>query len=334
MYQDEYRHRQPLAHPTCFDPQTGEVLPDLPASGTGSTIDLSRRRIVPALQDLNELYGGVRLPSMAAPEEPVVRHYEAVREEDRIAHGFSRLELVRVQQVLRRHLPDLPADILDVGGATGVHARWLAEDGYRVRIVDITPRHVERANAELGEVGVVAEVGDARHLLAADASVDAVLLLGPLYHLTERGERIAALREAARVTRPRGVVAIAAISRFASLFDGLCRRFLFEPGFFEVVAQDLVTGQHRNPSQRPDWFTTAFFHHPYQLAEEVSEAGLITQELVGVEGLAAYLPQLWDTWESAANQERILWAAQSIESEPTLLGLSPHLLLIATVPGR
>lgn len=56
--------------------------------------------------------------------------------------------------------------------------------------------------------------------------------------------------------------------------------------------------------------------------------------MVGVEGLAAYLPQLWDTWESAANQERILWAAQSIESEPTLLGLSPHLLLIATVPGR
>jgi ubiquinone/menaquinone biosynthesis C-methylase UbiE len=271
---------------------------------------------------------------MAELDDAVVRHYEAVREQDRIAHGFSRLELVRVQQVLRRHLPDPPADILDVGGGTGVHARWLAEDGYRVRIVDITPQHVERANAELGEVGVVAEVGDARHLAAADASFDAVLLFGPLYHLTEHRERISALREAARVTRPGGVVAIAAISRFASLFDGLSRRFLFDPDFFDVVQQDLATGQHRNPEDRPHWFTTAFFHHPNQLEQEATEAGLTTKELVGVEGLAAYLPQLSDAWQNTANRELILWAAQSIESEPTLLGLSPHLLLMATTASR
>lgn len=271
---------------------------------------------------------------MAELDDAVVRHYEAVREQDRIAHGFSRLELVRVQQVLRRHLPDPPADILDVGGGTGVHARWLAEDGYRVRIVDITPQHVERANAELGEVGVVAEVGDARHLAAADASFDAVLLFGPLYHLTEHRERISALREAARVTRPGGVVAIAAISRFASLFDGLSRRFLFDPDFFDVVQQDLATGQHRNPEDRPHWFTTAFFHHPNQLEQEATEAGLTTKELVGVEGLAAYLPQLSDAWQNRANRELILWAAQSIESEPTLLGLSPHLLLMATTASR
>ncbi|HZC73699.1 MAG TPA: methyltransferase domain-containing protein [Jatrophihabitans sp.] len=270
---------------------------------------------------------------MAELDDEVVRHYEAVREEDRIVHGFARLELVRVQQILRRHLPDPPADILDVGGATGVHARWLADDGYRVRIVDLTPRHVEQANAELGELGVVAEVGDARHLAAADDSFDAALLFGPLYHLTEHGERITALREAARVTRPGGIVAIAAINRFASLFDGLCRRFLLEPDFLDVVTQDLATGQHRNPEQRPHWFTTAFFHHPHELEEEVTEAGLTTRELVGVEGLAAYLPQLSDSWENADSRDVILWAAQTIEAEPTLLGLSPHLLLIATAPA-
>jgi 2-polyprenyl-3-methyl-5-hydroxy-6-metoxy-1,4-benzoquinol methylase len=113
-----------------------------------------------------------------------------VVKEDRIAHGFSQLELLRVQEVLRRHLPGPPARVLDVGGATGVHARWLAEDGYRVRIIDITPRHVDTANAELSGLGVVAEAGDARRLNGTDNSFDVVLMFGPLYHLPEHDDRI------------------------------------------------------------------------------------------------------------------------------------------------
>jgi SAM-dependent methyltransferase len=267
-------------------------------------------------------------------DDPVVSHYEAIQEEDRIARGFSRLELLRVQQVLRRHLPDPPATVLDVGGGTGVHARWLAAEGYRVRIIDKTPRHVVKANAELAELGVVAEVGDARGLAEADDSFDAVLMFGPLYHLSGHDERVTALREAARVVRPGGVVAIAAISRFASLFDGLARKFLFDPDFVAIVTEDLATGQHRNPEGRLHWFTTAFFHHPNQLRDEVTQAGLMVQEMVGIEGLAAYLPQLAGDWENEADRDKILWAAQAIESEPTLLGLSLHLLLIATAPNR
>ncbi|MBV9660812.1 MAG: methyltransferase domain-containing protein [Acidimicrobiales bacterium] len=267
---------------------------------------------------------------MGPADRDVVHHYETIQEEDRIAHGLSQLELFRVQEVLHRHLPPPPASILDVGGATGVHARWLAEEGYSVRIVDISQRHVDKANSDLAELGVVAEVGDARQLPAADDSYDAVLLFGPLYHLTEHDDRIVALSEGRRITRPSGVIAVAAISRFASLFDGLARGFLFDADFVDVVTQDLVSGQHRNPHDRPHWFTTAFFHHPHQLSEEVAEAGLSVREMVGVEGLAVHLPQLATRWENPAEREKILWAARVVETEPTLLGLSPHLLLVAT----
>ncbi len=260
-----------------------------------------------------------------------MRHYESVQEEERIASGFAQLELVRVQEVLRRRLPAPPAGILDVGGATGIHARWLAEDGYQVRIVDVVPRHVAKANSDLGALGVVAEVGDARHLPDPDNSVDVVLLFGPLYHLTEQVDRLLALGEAARVTRPGGLVAVAAVSRFASLFDGLARQFLFDPEFAAMVAQDLESGQHRNPREHPNWWTTAFLHHPNELAEEAVAAGLTGIEVIGVEGLAALLPQLADSWENPTYREKILWAARAVESEPTLLGLSPHLLLLATV---
>lgn len=67
-------------------------------------------------------------------------------EDDRLratAHG--RLELERTQELLRRYLPGPPARLLDVDGATGAHARWLAEDGYAVHVVDLVPEHVEVA---------------------------------------------------------------------------------------------------------------------------------------------------------------------------------------------
>jgi SAM-dependent methyltransferase len=266
--------------------------------------------------------------------DEIVRHYQGIREEERITGGLGQLELIRVQQVLRRHLPPAPARILDVGGATGVHAQWLADQGYEVRIIDVAPRHVETANALLGAKGVVAEVGDARSLPAEDRSADAVLLFGPLYHLTERHERLQAVGEARRVVRPGGMVGVAAINRFASLFDGLARGFLFHPEFLPIVRRDLLDGQHRNPTPRPEWFTTAFFHHPDELHAEVAEGGLEVVELVGVEGLAGWLPQLADGLSERESRDLILWSAQCVEAEPALAGLSAHLLLIASAPAE
>jgi 2-polyprenyl-3-methyl-5-hydroxy-6-metoxy-1,4-benzoquinol methylase len=126
---------------------------------------------------------------MKPVDDAILRHYEGVREEDRISYGFAQLELVRTQEVLRRHLPPPPAKIVDIGGGTGIHAAWLAQDGYQVRVVDITPRHVAKTNTDLGPLGVIAEIGDARALAASDDTFDAALLLGPLYHLTDRAER-------------------------------------------------------------------------------------------------------------------------------------------------
>jgi ubiquinone/menaquinone biosynthesis C-methylase UbiE len=263
----------------------------------------------------------------------VVAHYEAGREQDRLVGGLAELELVRTREILRRHLPPPPRRILDVGGATGVHAAWLLRDGYGVHLVDITPGHVEQARTALGGLGLTTEVGDARHLAASDATFDAVLVLGPLYHLVERADRVAALAEARRVVKPAGLVAVAAISRFASLIDGLVREFLFEPDFRRIVRGDLADGRHANPDNRPHWFTTAFFHHPEQLREEIGAAGLAVVEILGVEGIAGWLPHLDARWRRDADRETILEATRMIEAEPTLLGLSAHLLAIARREG-
>lgn len=101
------------------------------------------------------------------------------------------------------------------------------------------------------------------------------------------------------------------------MFDGLPRQFLFDRGFRSIVAQDLEDGQHRNPDQRSGWWTTAYFHRPDELCHEVSEAGLAVRELVGLEGLALWLPQLAGRWADPNDSEAILWSARAIESEPS-----------------
>lgn len=263
----------------------------------------------------------------------IIEHYRAIDEGARITEGYGQLELVRTQEIVRRHLPARGLRVLDIGGATGVHAAWLAADGHQVALFDVVSEHVRTAGQlAAGTPAITASVGDARALPVADSSVDAALMFGPLYHLTARSERLAALREATRAVRPGGPIFVAAISRFASLFDGLARGFLFEAEFRAIVDADLSSGQHRNPQQRPHWFTTAYFHHPDELREECREAGLDVVEVVGVEGLAGWLGHLAERWGTPADREVILHAARATEREPTLLGLSAHLVAVTRTP--
>src|SRR5438874_10454095 len=115
--------------------------------------------------------------------EAVRRYYEAGLEGRRLDEGAGAVELARTQDVIERHLPPPPARVLDVGGGTGVHARWMAERGYEVHLLDAVARHVEEARGHPGPPLASTRVGDARRLPEADASADAVMLLGPLYHL-------------------------------------------------------------------------------------------------------------------------------------------------------
>lgn len=257
-------------------------------------------------------------------------HYDLGLERERLVHNGESLEFVRTQELLKRHLPPSPADILDVGGGPGAYAAWLARCGYRVHLLDPVPLHVEQATAASAaqpDHPFTAALGDARRLTEADASFDAVLLLGPLYHLTQREARVTALAEARRVLRPGGVVLAVGISRFASLLDGLRAGFLGDPQADAIVERDLRDGQHRNPDpvRYPNWFTTAFFHHPTELAAEVEAAGFALDALLGIEGPGWLVDAAWADPE---RRSTVLAAARAVEQEPSLLGLSAHLLAV------
>ena len=262
----------------------------------------------------------------------IVSHYTEGVEQPRLSGGTNRLEFARTQQILQRFLPAPPARVLDVGGGPGAYARWLTNRQYAVHLVDAVPLHVEQARANSN--GYTAEWGDARNLREADASADAVLLFGPMYHLTTHADRQRALTEAARVVRPGQPVFVAAISRFVSLLDGLWSRYLDDPAFVRIVKRDLQEGQHRNPQNRPEWFTTAYFHHPNDLAQEIRAAGLILDAVLAVEGPGWLVPEFDTRWEDEARQRQLLDAIARIEEEPSMIGVSAHLLARARRPAE
>ena len=263
----------------------------------------------------------------------VAAYYARGLERDRLAGGPGALEFARTQVLLERYLPPSPAVVADVGGGPGRHAIWLAERGYRVHLVDPVPLHVEQARlAARGRPGTAlacAEVGDARAIPLPDGSADAVLLLGPLYHLAERAERLQALAEARRVCRQGGVIIAAATSRFASTLDGLRGGYLEDPAFAAVAARDRRDGRHRNPTGDPAYFTTAYFHRPEEVADECAAAGLVLEATLAVEGPGWLLPDLDARLADERRRAVLLAALAALETEPALLGVSAHLIAVA-----
>lgn len=269
-------------------------------------------------------------------DSTIAEYYRQAPEERRLEQGPFLLEALRTRELIERHAPAAPAVVLDIGGGAGAYAFWLAEAGYTVHLLDPVPRLIaeaQRRNATHPRPLASCRVGDARTTNFPDASAEIVLLLGPLYHLTAAQDRARALDEAARVLKPGGRLFAAAISRWTSALDGLARDLFQDPQFAPIAEQDARDGQHRNPTGRLDYFTTAYFHRPEDLRAEVLAAGLLIDGLYGVEGPGWMLPDVAERLADPRRRADLLRVAHTLESEPSLLGISAHLLAVARKPA-
>lgn len=200
---------------------------------------------------------------------------EADRLVERSAQGA--LEFIRTQELVTERIATA-SRIIDIGGATGVHAAHLADQGHSVVLIDPVQAQVDQAQAH----GTFeASVGAARHLDFDDASFDVALLLGPLYHLHHVADRLLCLREASRVVRSGGWVFAAAIPRFGRLADISLGQDVPRPYPQEWV--DLLESGVPGSSGR---FPAGHFHTGEELAQELTDAGLLDVEVQAIEGPA------------------------------------------------
>ena len=257
----------------------------------------------------------------------IIQHYEEDYDEaERLfSGGWGQVELLRTEELIGRFIPEPPARIIDIGGGPGVYAEWLTDLGYDVHLIDPVARHIDQARARSKDIAA-AEVGDARSLDYPDDSFDMALLLGPLYHLTDRSDRLLALTEAKRVVKTGKPVLAAAINRFASAIDSLHSGTIDDAGFRAVVERDLVDGVHINTTEDPRLFTTAFFHHADELKEEFTDAGFAAVELFAVESIAWAAPDLDERIADPEQRRQVMDLLRMLEREPSLFGATGHLL--------
>ncbi len=274
---------------------------------------------------------------------PVQNFYDTFAERewarlDRADDGVLERELH--SRAFRHFLPPAPCRVLDIGGGPGRWAFWLAERGYRVTLADLSPRLIGLAEGRIAQAPDPVRaniedvlVADARDLSAfASESFDAVLSLGPFYHLTDAGDRAKAAREAARVLRPGGRLFAAAMPR---LFFLLAVAFERErAGPFASVARTLLDdGIYHDP--RPGRFTDAYLFRPEEIAPFFAGFGFHMTRLMASEGMLATVQT-----EVAALAEddpdahaRLLDMAYENAADPAILGLAAHLLYIAQKHG-
>lgn len=254
------------------------------------------------------------------------KFYSEGSEQERLSS--CKLEKDRTLQILKRFLPSSPAIILDIGGAAGVYAFLLAEMGYEVHLIDPIALHIQQAKdtAKNKKFKLSSySVGDARHLEQKDNSVDAVLLLGPLYHLIKEEDRYKALKEAYRVLKPGGILFSAAITRFASFMDAMHKKVVAFKS--RVIENEFKTGIHEKISEG---FSFAYLHHPNELKEELQKNGFEKVTIRAIEG------PVWDKHsidalsENEEEWKKVLMFLEQIETEETILGASAHIMGIAT----
>lgn len=263
-------------------------------------------------------------------ENTVVNYYQISDEDSRMQN--NPLEYIRCKEIISRYLTNEKMVILDAGGATGAFSLWLAEQGHDVNLLDIIPKHIEIARRHEKEKGLKlssAIVGDARELPFEDCSFDLVLLMGPLYHLIDRSDRIKVIKEAYRVLKPGGKVICEYISRYASMFDGFRFGLINDPEFIPIMHQDIESGLHINTSKTKKYFTDSYFHLPEEVAPELEEGCFIFEDLIALTSFGNILDGVEENLNNPQYKELLLKTIRMLEKEPSLMGVSSHYIGVA-----
>jgi len=243
------------------------------------------------------------------------------------------VEFATTWRAIQEYLP--PASkVLDVGGGPGRYSIRLAQAGHRVTLLDLSENCVDLARKKAAEHGVAIEGfihGDALNLSPFPAETfDAILLMGPLYHLTEAADREQAVAQALRVLRSGGLVFAAFITRQAFLVDAL----KYYPGrvltYGSLVDHFLETGVSITSGENPG-FTDAYFADPMEIEPLMRGFGLETLRIAAAEPLVCLV-------EQAVNQlpkdafERWVDLCYRFGTNPVNWGASEHILYVGRKP--
>lgn len=280
---------------------------------------------------------------MKTIDTAVLAGYNAGIEKDRLRTGIGLIEFERTKEILLEKLPDPPAVIYDIGGAYGEYAWWLASLGYEVHLFDLAETNIAMSAelaAEYPGVNLAsAVVSDARSVPRPDRSADAILLMGPLYSITEYEERILAIKESRRLLKDGGILFSAALTPYSVLVprlslyridDSAKRRELDDPAVLSTIERALEDGCYINPEKKiASGLGSTYLHTAKALREELSMGGFDTATVHGVMGGAWLAPNLDNLLANEETKAVLMKTVRMLDTHEEIIGLSGHLLAVS-----
>ena len=278
---------------------------------------------------------------MKTIDKAVLAYYEEGREYNRLRTDIGLIEFERTKEILLENLPSPPAVIYDIGGAYGEYSWWLASLEYEVHLFDLSETNI-KLSKELAEEYpgcslAASEVCDARKVPRADNSADAVLLMGPLYHIIDYCERIRALKECCRLLKPGGVIFSAALTPFSVLLDKLTvyspggGSYLENPDFLAMVDRELNDGCHLNPNKEVyAGLGSSHLHTAKALKAELEAGGFSKTVVHGVMGDAWLANNIDELWKNEKSRNVLMTTVRLLDTHEEIIGLSGHLLAVSS----
>ena len=249
--------------------------------------------------------------------------------------AYHQLEWIVSWHFLDKYLPSRGL-VLDAGGGPGRYTIELAERGYEVVLLDLSPKCLDIAKKEIKKAGVEHKVKDIIEGSVVDLTrfkdnmFDAVLCLGPLSHLIEKTEREKAADELVRVCNWNAPLFISVINRYG-VYRTILQRLPEE--LTDPLHEELFTkGIHRahfHPKETGKGFTDAYFFHPKELKKLFEKRGVKTLEVASCEGLSSHLREA--TNRIYADKEKWnKWIKIILRTcnDPTIIGTGEHILYV------
>ena len=276
-------------------------------------------------------------------DHSALTYYESGFERNRLTTGIGLIEFERTKEILLENLPKAPAVIYDIGGAYGEYSWWLASLGYEVHLFDLFPKNLELSK-ELGKEYpnanlASAEVCDALSVPRESKSADAVLLMGPLYHLTDYNERISAINESRRLKKDNGVLFTAGLTPYSVLLYNITvyepfgenpNKTLEDPNFIKMVEGEVKDGNHINPDNTIySGIGSVYLHTAKALREELLAGGFKGSVVHGVMGGAWLAKDIEKLWENEASRNALMNTVRLLSTCEEIIGLSGHLLAVS-----
>ncbi len=197
-----------------------------------------------------------------------------------------RIEFDMTKRALDKFITD-GASVLDVGGGPGRYSIYLAGKGHEVTLVDLCEKMVGQAAEHAKEAGVVLKEciqGNALYLdkILSGKEYDAVLCMGPMYHLLEESQRVEAINQCMGLLKAGGTLIVSFISSYAPIIECL-KAYPQNIGRLKVsFLKYLEDGRY--DSEAGEGFTDAYFFNPEHIEQFMSRFNLETLKVMAVDG--------------------------------------------------